>query len=413
MAVILEKDRQRLRVLAQKQLEYANSSRNEQILKQWDALAQGKKESPTVRLLFSNFRDEVIYSRMECESEEARKLEAALLGTLVGRELFDDDTPIAPTFDIAWDTWVSPFGIKHQKSFARGENVKGFHIDPVITDLEEDLEKLRGGNFGVDREKTLRRKAFAEEVFGDILPTRMVMPSLGGAITNPLVHLMGMENYYFSMYDTPEALHEVMDMATKVYEGFYDFLEKEGLLLPTTGISYLAQESFAFNNELPTDHIEKTTQCWGFLESQETTAVSPDMFGEFVFPYQDRLAKRYGLLSYGCCERVDAIWPEYLSKWKNLRKLSVSPFNNEQQVGEYLRGSNVVYYSKPRAEFVTNPGPLNEEALRKYYKDVFTAASGCLLEVAQREVGTIFGDFERGRRYVQITRECIEEYWRP
>lgn len=413
MNTILEKDRQRLRALAQKQLEYANCPKNEKILKQWDALANGRREAPTVRLLFSNFNDEVVYSRMECEGEEARKLEIALLSRLVGRELFDDDTPIASTHDIGWDTWVSPFGISHQKSYARGENVKGFHIDPVIEDLEEDLEKLRGGNFGVNREKTFQKKAFAEEMIGDILPVRMVMPSLGGAITNPLVHLMGMENYYLSMYDAPEALHEVMDMATKVYEGYYDFLEKEGLLLPTNGISYLAQESFAFTNELPADHVEKISQCWGFLESQETTAVSPEMFGEFVFPYQDRLAKRYGLLSYGCCERVDAIWPEYLSKWKNLRKLSVSPFNNEAQVGEYLRGSNVIYYSKPRAEFVTNPGPLNEEALRKYYKEVFTAASGCLLEVAQREVGTIFGDFERGRRYVEITRECIEEYWRP
>lgn len=60
----------------------------------------------------------------------------------------------------------------------------------------------------------------------------------------------------------------------------------------------------------------------------------------------------------------------------NLRKLSVSPFNNEEQIGEYLRGSNVVYYSKPRAD-------------------------------------PIFGDFERGRRYVEIAKECVERYWQP
>jgi hypothetical protein len=152
---------------------------------------------------------------------------------------------------------------------------------------------------------------------------------------------------------------------------------------------------------------------WGFLESQETTAVSPETYGEFVYPYQDRLVKRYGLLSYGCCERVDALWEDYLSKWKNLRKLSVSPFNNERQIGEYLRGSRVVYYSKPRAEFVTNPGPLDEEALRVYFKGVAEAASGCLFEVAQREVGTIFGDFNRGKRYVEIAKETIEKYWKP
>ena len=96
-----------------------------------------------------------------------------------------------------------------------------------------------------------------------------------------------------------------------------------------------------------------------------------------------------------------------------LAGLSVSPFNNEAQIGEYLRGSNVVYYSKPRAEFVTHPGPMNEEALRKYFKEVCEASSGCMLEIAQREVGTIFGDFERGRRYVEIAKECVADYWQP
>ena len=137
------------------------------------------------------------------------------------------------------------------------------------------------------------------------------------------------------------------------------------------------------------------------------------MYGEFVYPYQDRLVKRFGLLTYGCCERVDNLWEDYLSKWKNLRKLSVSPFNDERKVGEYLRGTNVVYYSKPRAELVTNRGPLDEDALRAYFKDVCECASGCLFEMAQREVGTIYGDYQRGRRYVQIAKECIQEYWKP
>jgi len=413
MNTIPEKDRQIIRNLARKQLEFANSLENETILKKWDALATGRRETPTVRLLFSNFYNEVVTPRLQCVSEPAREMEATILSTLVGRELFEDDTPISPTFDIGWNTWVSPFGAQPKITRASGKDAMGFHIDPVIEDLEEDMEKLQGGSFGIDRERTMRRIALAEDVLGDILPVRMVQGSLPGHTTNPLVALMGMESFYFAMYDYPDELHQAMDMATCIYEAYYDFLEEEKLLLPTCGISPIAQESFAFNSELPTDHVEKTTQCWGFLESQETTAVSPDLFGEFVFPYQDRLVKRFGLLSYGCCERVDAIWPDYLSKWKNLRKLSVSPFNNEPLVGEYLRGSNVVYYSKPRAEFVTNPGPMDEEALRNYFKGVCQAASGCLFEMAQREVGTIFGDFERGRRYVQIAKECVAEYWQP
>ena len=406
---IPESDRQILRQLAKRQLELANSPENERILKQWKALEEGRREEPTVRLLFSNFCDEVITPRMRCTSQLGRDLEWQMLITTVGRELFDDDTPISATFDVNWNTWCDAIATPHKTT----HSAKGYHIDPVINDLEEDFHKIQFGTFGVDREATKRKVELVEDVIGDILPVRMTMWSLTGNIANRLVMLMGMENYYLSMYDYPELLHEIMDKATSVHEAYYDFLEREQLLLPTNGISQIHQESFAFTRELPADKAVKTTDVWGFLESQETTATSPAMYGEFVYPYQERLVKRFGLLTYGCCERVDNLWEDYLSKWKNLRKLSVSPFNDERKVGEYLRGSNVVYYSKPRAEFVTNRGLLDEDALRAYFKEVCECASGCLFEMAQREVGTIFGDYDRGRRYVQIAKECIQEYWRP
>ena len=413
MGSISADDRKILRQRAKIQLEYTSAPENEVILAKWRAQAVGRRESPPVRLLFSNFCHEVITPRLQCEGEQARAIEAALLGTLVGRELFDDDTPISPTFDVTWHTFVRPFGMASTITRADGANPQGFHIDPVIRDLAAEIDKLRGGCFGVDREITERLREQVEDVFGDILPVRMVMGSLPGMMTNPLVHLMGMEAYYMAMYDCPDAVQMAMEMATRVYEQYYDFLEKEQLLLPTNGLSPVDQESFAFTDELPADAVTRTTQCWGYLESQETTAVSAKTFGEFVFPYQQRLVDRFGLLSYGCCERVDAIWPDYLSTWRKLRKLSVSPFNDEPRIGEYLRGSRVVYYCKPRAEFVTCDGPLDDESITAYFKGVCEAASGCLFEVAQREVGTIYGDCERGRHYVRLAKEAVDRYWRP
>ncbi|MFU8806375.1 MAG: hypothetical protein ACNA8W_21365 [Bradymonadaceae bacterium] len=413
MEQISKRDREKLRERARLQLEYANSPANEDILKKWQARAEGRRETPTVRLCFGGYYHEVVTPRLQCEGDAARKIETKLLATLVGRELFDDDTPISPTYDIGWRTYCRPFGISAKKTRADGDDTRGFHIDPVIQDLGKEIDKLRGGSFGVDREATAEQRRLAEEILGDILPVRMVMGALGGGLTNQLVFLMGMEAYYIAMYDCPDAVHEAMEMGTQVYEQYYDFLEKEALLLPTNGLSPVPQETFAFTDELPGENVTKTTECWGFLESQETTAVSAETFGEFVFPYQDRLAKRFGLLSYGCCERVDATWSDYLSKWSNLRQLSVSPFNNERQIGDYLRGTRIVYYCKPRAEFVTCDGPMNEPAITAYFKGVCEAASGCLFEVTQRELGTIHGDYGRGRRYVQLAKEAVDAYWRP
>ena len=406
------KDREILRELAARKAAFANCARNDEILEMWNKQAKGIKDTPTVRLLFSNFPREVIDPRMRCEGEDARKLERQLLSSMVGRELFDDDTPLSDRFDVNIFVKGSPFGVT--PNITRAKDSIGYHIEPVTEDIEEDFDLFRGGGFTVDMEGTREWCAFADSIFGDILPSRIMQSSLKGSITNPLVKLVNMETYYMSMYDCPEKLHELMDMATTVYERYFDYLEENKLLLPTNGFSPLNQESFSFTDELPSEgEITSTSQLWGFLESQETTAVSPAMFGEFVYPYFERLVKRFGLLSYGCCERVDNLWEDYLSKWTNLRKLSVSPFNNEEKIGEYLRGSRVVYYSKPRAEYLTNPGPIDEDAIRNCFKGISLAASGCLFEVAQREVGTIFGDFERGKRYVQLAKESIAKYWKP
>ena len=412
MNTVSDKDREILREIAYRKANLSHSARNDEILAMWNKQATGVRDTPTVRLLFSNFPSEVIDSRLRCEGAEARRLESQLLSSMVGRELFNDDTPISDTFDVNMFATVNPFGVK--PNLKKQKDSIGYHIEPLTDDIEADIDIFRNGSFKVDVEGTRSWCAFADSIFGDILPSRIIQSSLRGGITNPLVMLISMETYYMSMYDCPDTLHEIMDMATSVYERYYDYLEENKLLLPTNGYSPVSQESFAFTNELPCEGpITTTKQLWGFLESQETTAVSPDMYGEFVYPYVNRLIKRFGLLSYGCCERVDALWTDYISKWDNLRKLSVSPFNNEPQVGEYLRGSRVVYYSKPRAEYVTNPGPLDEDAVRRCFRDIAKASSGCLLEVAQREVGTIFGDFERGRRYVELAKEAIAEHWQP
>ena len=339
------KDREILRELATRKAQLANCPRNDEILKMWDKQARGLRDTPTVRLLFSNFPGEVIDPRMRCEGKEARKLERQLLASMVGRELFDDDTPVSDRFDVNVFVKGSPFGA--QPVITRAKDSIGFHIEPLTDDIEEDFDIFLGGGFTVDMEGTKEWCAFADSIFGDILPSRIMQASLRGAITNPLVKLVNMETYYMSMYDCPEKLHELMDMATKVYERYYDYLEENRLLLPTNGFSSVAQESFAFTDELPSEgEITSTKQIWGFLESQETTAVSPAMYGEFVYPYFDRMVKRFGLLSYGCCERVDNLWEDYLSGWDDLRKLSVSTSDNGEQVGEYLRGKRYVQLAK-------------------------------------------------------------------
>lgn len=49
---------------------------------------------------------------MRCEVEAARRLERQLLSSMVGRELFDDDTPVSDRFEVNMFVKGSPFGAK-------------------------------------------------------------------------------------------------------------------------------------------------------------------------------------------------------------------------------------------------------------------------------------------------------------
>ena len=122
---------------------------------------------------------------------------------------------------------------------------------------------------------------------------------------------------------------EMMDRIAEDTLAYYRMLEKEHLILPTVSYEGVGQGTWAFTNELPGyDEIGKRTftpkDVWGFMDSQETVSISPEMFHEFIFPCYQRIGAAFGRLSYGCCEPVSAVWQD-VRTLENLRKVSVSP----------------------------------------------------------------------------------------
>ena len=166
------KDRKILRELAERKLSFAHCRRNEEILAMWHAQAKGVRDTPPVRLLFSNFPGEVVTSRLRCEGEAARRLEAKLLSSMVGRELFDDDTPISDRLEISLFAGAYPFGARPDLRRAKG--TIGFHIEPLTDDIEEDFKLFEGGSFSANPDGTNEYCAWVDEIIGDILPTKIV-----------------------------------------------------------------------------------------------------------------------------------------------------------------------------------------------------------------------------------------------
>ena len=161
--------------------------------------------------------------------------------------------------------------------------------------------------------------------------------------------------------------------------------------------------SYGYDNVL-------TKDIWVNMNSQESVGISPEMFGEFVFPGYCDLAKEFGLVYYGCCEPVHEIWDDYISKLPNLRKVSISAWCDEKFMGEKLKNGKVIYSRKPHPSLI-GVGHFDELAFKEHIKYTIRAAEGCKAEIIFRDIYTLCGDIYRAKKVVQITKELIDKNW--
>lgn len=415
-------DRLILREVAKKQIEFASQDRNATLKEQWYRHNALQGEKPMVVLESGTFGGEVVTPRLRCTDAYARSVEASIYHNFVNQELFEDDKVTPDYYGVNYDTSFKMFDLDEHIEYASEKEKAsnsgvGIRFVPVIGDLEEDMDKIKPSSFSVDIAGTKKKFDLLTETFGDILPVRMKMNALYSVPTQKIVHLMDMENMMVNMVSYPELFKKIMDQIADDTLAYFDLLEQMKVILPTTGCEGVAQGTFAFNRELPdTQTVEgrslTTKDVWGYMDSQETVSISPHMFEELVFPCYERIASRFGLLSYGCCEPVHPIWDSCISKLKNLRKVSISAWCDEEFMGERLRGSRVIYHRKPRATFLGYGDVLDEEAFRAHIDKSLAAARGCKMEITQRDVYTIHHDIPKAHRYVEIIREEIEDHWK-
>ena len=102
---------------------------------------------------------------------------------------------------------------------------------------------------------------------------------------------------------------------------------------------------------------------WGCSNAQIFAEVSPEMHWEFALRHDLRWLERWGLVYYGCCEPLDRKI-HLLRKIPNLRKISMSPWNNFERVIDEVRGDYVLSFKPSPAIFVggalesrTRPAP--------------------------------------------------------
>lgn len=325
---------------------------------------------------------------------------------------FDDDSIFEP-----WVTQQAVYtcygwGVdtpRHTSDDPRGS----YKVDYPIKS-PEDIAKLRKPWHGVDEVRTAEAAGRLRDAIGDIITVNV---ERAGAyrmwtadLSTDLGHLRGIENFMMDMVDSPEWLHRLLRFMSDGVREAQETAEQAG----DWGLSAHQNQAMTYAEELadPAANVNgvKRSQLWGYAAAQEFTGVSPSMHEEFLLRHQLPILSKFGLVAYGCCEdlthKIDM-----LRQVPNLRRIAVAPAADVAACARQIRGDYVLSYRPSPADMVSYG--FNPERIRAILRRDLTACreSGCHTDITLKDVETVEGDPTRVRRWVQITREVIDEVW--
>lgn len=401
-----------LRRLATRKAQIAEDPVNVERRDMWLRHDAGSGGRPMVLAEIGGVRDHaraVVDADLHCEHPWSRELERALRTQIYQFDILQDDHVIEPRQCVSWQVQTSDYGVEvvqHHPDFDGALGARRW--DAPLANLPDDLDLLRPRTFSVDRDATFAEVERLEAAIGDALDIEI----RGGfwwtlGMTWTAIELIGLEGLMLAMYDAPESLHRLMGFLRDDALAYAHWLEAEGLLCLNNEDDYIGSGSMGYTQRLPAADHERPVRCldqWVLLESQETVGVSPELFGEFILPYQAAIARDFGQVYYGCCEPIDSRI-HLLRQLPNLARVSVSPWADEAAMAEAC-GTEIVYSRKQNPTLISTE-VFDEEAIATDLRTTLETANGCRVELIMKDVHTLCEQPERLPRWVELAREAV------
>ena len=395
-----------LRDLARQVAQLAARPEEEEKARLWTSMNDLEQVRPLVFCDPENGWNEIItQEQIRCQAPLLRVWEMFLRKEIHWATGFRDDRVIESYFNVPFHYKETGYGLK--EVVHSGGHGGSFKYEHPVRDYDEDFPLLHFSEITVDHQTTAKVKDLAEDLFGDILDVRLKgiwWWTLG--MTWDFIKLRGLENLMTDMMLYPEQVHRMMGFLRDAAMYKLDFLEENGLLSLNTGGSYVGSGGFGWTNQLPGEANAPERigpgHMWGFCESQETVGVSPEMFGEFILPYQLPILERFGLNCYGCCEPLDIRW-DYVKEIPRLRRVSVSPWADVRKMAEFL-GGDFVYSRKPSPTPLADPNP-DWDQIRRDLRDFVKITEDCRVEIIMKDNHTLGKRPENASIWCTIARE--------
>ena len=342
-----------------------------------------------------------------------RTVEHALRNTIYTWRNFAVDMVVEPYITIPKVVHNSGYGIEKDTTTLALDvhtTAASVHYDNVLKDYE-DIEKIKDMEITQNESETALRFAEAKDIFKDIAPIVLghgVGFSLSG--WDRLNEYMGMENLLIDMYDRPEFLHACINRVT---ESTIAGIVSANKLQVHDDIVNLCHCSYIYTDELLPDFGAgkgPTSQnSWAYGLAQLFTSVSPEFFNEFEMPYITRMAEHFGMIYYGCCDRMDDRL-EFVKKIPNVKKVSCSPWSDRNNFAANI-GPNLIMSNKPSPAFIACES-VNWDVVRDDLKATLDVAkaNGVNLEFILKDISTVHKQPERITKWAEIAMNLVENY---
>ncbi len=409
------KDKQALRRLAERYSEVAHRDVQKERLERYYRTNARENVRPVVLI------DEVPWGEIKdgaltnvC-APELGWIESPLRCALYQWAHFQVDQVVPPVFQVRKRArWLRGIGIEVKERQIKGDTgayiASHAYSDQLST--EADLAKLHAPEIVYDQAATETALAVAKEVFAGLLDVKVVgSGGLHFSIWDDIAKYRGVENLLMDLSERPEFMHATARRFMEIGQAQFKQLEAQGLLDPRPVLLHCTA---ACSRDLPAPDCRghyRAKDVWGRCAAQIFGSVSPAMHDEFDLAYNQQLFKDCGLLYYGCCEPMDRKIDILRKRFKNLRKISITPWADPQRAAENI-GRDYVMAAKPNPAFVASPrfdpAPVEAEIAR-YCKAC--REQGTTLEFVLKDISTMANNPENLTQWAATVNATIDQYY--
>ena len=410
----MSRDNDIIRGLAEKTMEVAHDPIQDRRRKLWADVNSLRSHEVPVYVLDPQGMWEEACPALECEDPFLRGYENWLRLQLYHASFGDDFVtekyvtmpPVMDSPDPNWRLW----GI--QNEVTRIPGTKAYHFTEIL-DAEEDIEKIKIPFATVNEKATGENMEKLAQAIGGAMPIYMDMyPQYRQNLSTMYAVYYGTTNLLYQLYDSNEFMHKI---GKKFSEGVYKLnkqAESDGWFnsVNQTFGSNAQIQAMAYNHEIANPNAPEVVPMkrhWLYDCAQEFESVSPQMHEELLLNYMKPVYEEFGLLAYGCCENLTKKLG-ILMKIRNLRRVAVTPWADDEECASVLGDRYVVSWRPNPAEMITNG--FDEERITRIVKRAKSIYEkhNCFWEVNLKDFLTVEHDIKRLENWVAVVRRALE-----